>query len=153
MKKAWLKFFLYTAIMLVGVVLALFAYAAFERAARFQYMTEERLVEQQSFQSYSRLKEMQKEYRGEKYVSLAVMSVGFLLMLGMGALLVSRKSATRKSGFFVVGAVGLILCYAVVSCTIYHVRRNAILQRDGEKIRAEAERIAAEYLARPDWEK
>lgn len=150
MKRAWLKFVIYTAVMLVGVVMVLFGYAAFDRAARFQQMSEEYLVRKQSFQSWSRLKEMQKEYKGKKYVSLGVVSGGFLLVLVMGTLLVRRKSATRKAGFFVVGVVTLILCYAVVSCAIYHMRRNAILKRDGDRIRAKAERIAAEYLARPD---
>ena len=153
MKKAWVKFVVHTAVMLVGVVMVLFGYVAFDRAARYQRMSEEMLVMDQSFQSWSCLKEMQKKYRGEKCVSLAVVSGGFLLVFGMGTLLVSRRSATRKSGFVAVSFAFAVLVYAAISSTIYKVRRSAIIQRDGARINAEGERIAAEYLTRPDLAK
>lgn len=150
MKKAWLKFVLFTAVVLVGVVMVLFGYVAFDRAATYQRVSEECLVMNQSFQSWSRLKEMEKKYRGEKYVSLAVVSGGFLLVIAMSTLLLSPKSATRKSGFVAVGITLAVLVYAAISSTIYQVRRSEIRQRDGARINAEAERIVSEYLARPD---
>ena len=81
---AWLKFVLYTAVMIVGVLMVLFGYLAYDRAARYQQISENLKVKQ-SFEGHSRLEEMKKEYRGEKCVSLAVVSVGFLLVIGMGA--------------------------------------------------------------------
>lgn len=153
MKKAWLKFVLFTAVMLVGVVMVLFGYVAFDRAATYQRMSEERLVMNQSFQSWSRLKEMQKKYKGEKYVSLAVVSGGFLLVIAMSTLLLSPKSATRKSGFVAVGITLAVLVYAAISSTIYQVRRSEIRQRDGARINAEAERIANEIMSKPEWAK
>ena len=143
---AWLKFILYTAVMLVGVLMVLFGYLAYDRAARYQQISENLKVKQ-SFEGHSRLEEMKKEYRDEKCVSLAVVSVGFLLVIGMGTLLVRRKSATRKAGFVAVGIAVAFLCYAAVSSVIYHARRNAILKRDGARANDIAGKVVAEYLA------
>ena len=147
MKNAWMRFVLYAAAMLVGVVMVLFGYLAYDRAARYQQMSEEHLKDDLSFESYSRLKEMQKEYGGERRVSLVVVAVGFLLVFGMGTLLVRRSSATRKAGFVAVGIVVAFLCYAAVSSVIYHARRNAILKRDGARANDIAGKVVAEYLA------
>ena len=144
---AWLKFILYAAVMLVGVLMVLIGYPAYDRAARYQQISEENLKVKQSFEGHSRLEEMKKEYRGEKCVSLAVVSVGFLLVIGMGTLLVGRKSATRKAGFVAVGIAVAFLCYAAVSSVIYHARRNAILKRDGARANDIAGKVVAEYLA------
>ena len=144
---AWLKFILYTAVMLVGVLMVLIGYPAYDRAARYQQISEENLKVKQSFEGHSRLEEMKKEYRGEKCVSLAVVSVGFLFVIGMGTLLVGRKSATRKAGFVAVGIAVAFLCYAAVSSVIYHARRNAILKRDGARANDIAGKVVAEYLA------
>ena len=144
---AWLKFILYTAVMLVGVLMVLIGYPAYDRAARYQQISEENLKVKQSFEGHSRLEEMKREYRGEKCVSLAVVSVGFLLVIGMGTLLVGRKSATRKAGFVAVGIAVAFLCYAAVSSVIYHARRNAILKRDGARANDIAGKVVAEYLA------
>ena len=143
---AWLKFILYTAVMIVGVLMVLFGYLAYDRAARYQQISENLKVKQ-SFEGHSRLEEMKKEYRGEKCVSLAVVSVGFLLVIGMGTLLVGRKSATRKAGFVVVGVAVAVLCYSAVSNAVYHARRNAILKREGARANDIAEKVVAEYLA------
>ena len=144
---AWLKFVLYAAVMLVGVSMVLIGYPAYDRTARYQQISEENLKVKQSFEGHSRLEEMKKEYRGEKCVSLAVVSVGFLLVIGMGTLLVRRKSATRKAGFVAVGIAVAFLCYAAVSSVIYHARRNAILKRDGARANDIAGKVVAEYLA------
>lgn len=143
---AWLKFILYTAVMIVGVLMVLFGYLAYDRAARYQQISENLKVKQ-SFEGHSRLEEMKKEYRGEKCVSLAVVSVGFLFVIGMGTLLVGRKSATRKAGFVVVGVAVAVLCYSAVSNAVYHARRNAILKREGARANDIAEKVVAEYLA------
>ena len=146
MKNTWLKFFLYTAVMIVGVLMVLFGYLAYDRASRYQQISENLKVNK-SFEGHARPEEMKKEYRGEKCVSLAVVSVGFLLVIGMGMLLVRCKSATRKAGFVAVGIAVAALCYAAVSNAVYHVRRNAILKRDGARANDIAEKVVAEYLA------
>ena len=143
---AWLKFILYTAVMLVGVLMVLIGYPAYDRTARYQQISESLKVNKR-FEGHTRLEEMKREYRGEKCVSLSVVFVGFLFVIGMGTLLVGRKSATRKAGFVVVGVAVAVLCYSAVSNAVYHARRNAILKREGARANDIAEKVVAEYLA------